>query len=372
MNSKQMGAIFAVAIIAIAAIAGVFIWNENNNSKEDTFKVAYLAKGYYTFHVAFDQGFYDDLGFKVEPVIVGGSGQDAVNAVLSGNATVAATGDAPYVNTLASKGADNFVGLCMYGETTKASAGHKWVTTESCPVKLSPIAGKSATDAEADAAAAAIKAYDGTLKMGLVYGSTTLTTFMKWCTYYGIGYSQDASTTEKIQIKIFETGGDAISALGSGSIDMLGGSNPIPTNAIEKVKGAYIWGDCKVLGEPSASILCTTMENYDKYTERMEKFLEATYNTNKWISENMDKAVEICQKKSSVTDAATIRDALENAPIEVCWKNVNGALFDAWALTAKLNGFNDMTSDTFKNSCPVADTINAYKTIRDEIPETKA
>ncbi len=372
MDSKKMGAIFAVAVIAIAAIAGVFIWNENNKSSEETFKVAYLAKGYYTFHVAFDQGFYDDLGFKVEPVIVGGSGQDAVNAVLSGDATVAATGDAPYVNTLASKGSDSFVGLCMYAETTKASAGHKWVTTASCPVTLAPIAGKSATDEEADAAAAAIKAYDGTLRMGLVYGSTTLTTFMKWCTYYDIDYAQAPSTSAKIQINIFETGGDAITALGSGDIDMLGGSNPIPTNAIEKVKGAYIWGDCKVLGEPSGSILCTTMDNYNANTEKMEKFVEATYKANKWISENMDEAVKICQEKSSVKDEATIRDALEGAPIEVCWKNINGALFDAWALTAKLNGFDDMTSDVFKKSCPIADTINAYKTIRDEIPETKA
>ena len=174
MDSKQIGAIAAVAIIAVAAIAGVLILNNNQN--EDEFKVAYLEKGYYTFHVAFDKGFYDDLGFKVKPVIVGGSGQDAINAVLAGDATVAATGDAPYVNTLASNGPDKFVGLCMYDETTKASAGHKWVTTSKCPVKLTPIEGKSATDAENDAAAEAIKAYDGTLTVGLVSGSTTLTT----------------------------------------------------------------------------------------------------------------------------------------------------------------------------------------------------
>ena len=369
MNSKQIGAIAAVAIIAVAAIAGVLILNNNQN--EDEFKAAYLEKGYYTFHVAFDKGFYDDLGFKVKPVIVGGSGQDAINAVLAGDATVAATGDAPYVNTLASNGPDKFVGLCMYDETTKASAGHKWVTTSKCPVKLTPIEGKSATDAENDAAAEAIKAYDGTLTVGLVSGSTTLTTFMKWCMHYGIGYSEESGTKEKIQIKKFPTGGEAITALGKGAIDMLGGSNPIPTNAVDKVSGAFIWGDCKVLGEPTALVLCTTKAKYDANVERMEKFVEATYKANKWISENIDEAVKICQTKSSVKDAATIKDALLNSPIEVCWKNINGALFDAWALTAKLNGFENITSETFKNSCPIADKINAYEKIRDEIPETK-
>ena len=118
---------------------------------------------------------------------------------------------------------------------------------------------------------------------------------------------------------------------------MLGGSNPIPTNAVDKVSGAFIWGDCKVLGEPTALVLCTTKAKYDANVERMEKFVEATYKANKWISENIDEAVKICQTKSSVKDAATIKDALLNSPIEVCWKNINGALFDAWALTAKLN-----------------------------------
>ena len=365
MNSKQIAVIAAVVIIAAAAVGGVLIWK--NNQKEDEFSVAYLEKGYYTYHVAFAKGFYDDLGFKVKPVIVGGSGQDAINAVLAGDATVAATGDAPYVNTLA-KNPDDFVGLCMYAETTSASAGHKWVTTPDCPVALAEVAGKSATNTENDNAAAAIKAYDGTLTMGLVYGSTTLTTFMKWCKHYDITYTQKDGESAKIKIKIFETGGDAITALGAKQIDMLGGSDPIPATAKTKVSGAYIWGDCKVLGEPSASVLCTTKANYDKYTDRMEKFVEATYKANKWIAENIDEAVTVCQEKSSVKDADTIKTTLEK-PIEVCWKNINGKLFDAWALTAELNEFTGMTAEKFKSSCPLATTINGYEKIRDEIPE---
>ena len=50
---------------------------------------------------------------------------------------------------------------------------------------------------------------------------------------------------------------------------------------------------------------------------------------------------------------------------------MNGALFHVWAFTVKLNGFENITSEIFKNSCPIADKINAYEKIRDEIPETK-
>ena len=365
MDSKKIAAIAAVVIIAAAAIGGVLIWK--NNQKEETFSVAYLEKGYYTYHVAFAKGFYDDLGFKVEPKIVGGSGQDAINAVLAGDATVAATGDAPYVNTLAKKGGD-FVGLCMYEEKTSASAGHKWVTTPDNPAGLVAIAGSTATTDEANAAAAAIKAYDGMLKVGLVNGSTTMTTFMKWCDKYEIKFSQKESDSPKILIVPFSTGGDAITALGSKSIDMLGGSDPIPANAISKVTGAFIWGDCKVLGEPTASVLCTTKANYDKYADRMEKFVEVTYKANKWIAENIDEAVTICTEKSSVKDAATVKSSLEK-PLEIVWKNINGKLFSAWALTAELNGFDGITAETFKNSCPLASTINGYAKIRDTIPE---
>ena len=67
-----------MAVVVIAAAAGGLWYYNNNKDKGETVSIAYLNLGYYPFMVGFHDGWFDDLPFNVEPVVVNGSGQDAV------------------------------------------------------------------------------------------------------------------------------------------------------------------------------------------------------------------------------------------------------------------------------------------------------
>lgn len=366
MDTKKIAAIVVAAIVIVAGAAIWIIWDKDD---KDTLKVAYLTKGYYPFIVGFDNGMFDDLSFKVEPVIVSGSGQDAVNAVLSRDAHMAATGEAPFVNTLG-KHPDDIIGLAQYTQSSGSAAGHRWIAhpdmigiipamtmdSESIPSNSQAVA-----DAiKAASAAGKGKGTDNMVTIGLVNGSTTLTMFMKWCIMHDITYVQGTGTGADVQIKIFEKGSDIAEALGLGQLDIGGGSDPIPDTLLALPANAngqktYEIGNSSVIKETTFSVLCTTKEYYDKYSEQMIEFLGALKKVNEWMSGNVEDAVSIIAPISGIAEN-TIRNGLTNQGMKVIWDMDH---IESWTLTATING-SSLTKEDFTNSCPHRDIINGW------------
>ena len=114
-----MIAIIAVVIVVAAGVGiGITVMNNNKDNGLDEnveIIIAYLNLGYYPFTVGFQKGMWDDLGFKVKPVVVSGSGNVAVETLLTGGATIAATGDGPFATTFG-KYPNDIVGLCQYSQ----------------------------------------------------------------------------------------------------------------------------------------------------------------------------------------------------------------------------------------------------------------
>ncbi len=140
MDSKKILAIVIAAIVVIGGVTAVIVTNNNNggDKEKETISIAYLNLGYYPFIVGFEKGYFNNLDFNVKPIVVTGSGQDAVNAVLAGDATMAATGDAPFINTLG-KNPETFIGLTQYTQSSGSLAGHIWIANNSLKGSLDAI-----------------------------------------------------------------------------------------------------------------------------------------------------------------------------------------------------------------------------------------
>jgi len=362
MDTKKIAVIVVAAFVVVAGAAAYVMMEKK--SDPDTLKVAYLTKGYFPFIVGFDQGFFDDLSFNCEPLIVTGSGQTAVDAVLRGDAQMAATGEAPFVNTLG-KNPGEIIGLCSYTTSEGSAGGHRWIAVPSMSGKIPSMAldaegeitnGQDVADAMAQVTAAGQgRGDDGKLVIGLIYGSTTLTTFKRWCNLYDITYSEKATDVADVQIKIFDDGATLMAAFGLNTLDLMGASEPYPTQVLDTYAGTYEISNSTVVNITSSSVLCTTKAYYEKYTDQMMEFLEALAEVNEWISNNQDRAAEICAPISGMTESA-IKSSLNSADLSIIWKDHNaGAMVE----TAEFNGY-AITKDDFLASCPHRNIINGW------------
>lgn len=360
MDTRKIAVIVAVAMIAVA---GAAIYVTYDDDSEDTLKVAYLTKGYFPFIVGFERGMFDDLGFKVEPIIVTGSGQDAVNAVLARDAHMAATGDGPFVNTLG-RNPGEIIGLCQYTQSEGYMGGHRWITHPDMAGIIPAIEkNESGKVTNGQAVADAIKAasaegkgngHGGMVTVGLVNGSTTHTMFMKWCKEFSITYTQKDEAAD-IQIKVFSNGGQIIEALAANQLNILGGSEPIPTNALNQVSGSFEIGDSSVIFGSSYSVLCTSKEQYDRHSEKMMKFLEALKEVNEWMEANLDEAARIIAPISGISEDS-VKSSFQKTGHKVVWETDS---LESWVSTADVNGFS-LTEEDFIDACPHRDTINGW------------
>ena len=362
MDTKKIAAIVVAAFVVVAGAAAYVMLEKK--SDPNTLKVAYLTKGYFPFIVGFDQGFFDDLSFNCEPLIVTGSGQTAVDAVLRGDAQMAATGEAPFVNTLGLNPGE-IIGLCSYSTSEGSAGGHRWIAVPSMSGKIPAMDldengditnGQDVADAMAQVTASGQGRGDnGKLSIGLIYGSTTLTTFKRWCNLYDITYSERVADDVDVQIKIFDDGAALMAAFGLNALDLMGASEPYPTQVLDTYAGTYEISNSTVVNITSSSVLCTTKAYYDKYTDQMIEFLEALAKVNKWMEENPDAAAAICAPISGMTESA-IKSSLTTADLSVIWKDHNaGAMVE----TADFNGY-VVTKEDFLASCPHRNLINGW------------
>ena len=379
MDASKLMAIVVVAVVAVAAVGGIAYYNNNKDSgsnEEVELSIAYLNLGYYPFMVGFEKGMFDDLGFKVKPVLVEGSGNVSVEALTSGNATMAATGDGPFSNAYGKYG-DEIVGLCQYTQGSGSLAGHQWIVkndriyealgdkaVSTIAVDENKIVTNSATVASEIKAisAAGEGAKNGKFMISVNNGSTTHNNLMKWCLVNNLTYTTDADASADVFIHAIPSATADILAQALDTSDAVACNsklyNTISNSTALKDKVKKI-SDSSAINEASYSVLCTTKANYEKYGEQMLKVLEKLKEIYAWMDENLDEAAQIISQLNGET-VEQVKSSYNASAHKIVWETDK---LDAWVNTAKINGYT-VTNEQFANSCPekIRTTINGWYT----------
>ena len=376
MESNKMMALLVVAVVVIAGAGGFAIW-KNNKDKDDEeveISIAYLNLGYYPFMIGFEKGFFDDLDFKVKPVLVEGSGNVSVEALTSGAATMAATGDGPFANAFG-KNPDDIIGLCQWTQAFGSLSGHQWIVKTA---KTYPSLGGNAvtsiakdsngiTTNSADVAndiktitAAGEGKQNGKFMISVNQGSTTHTYLMKWCIANNLTYTTDASKSADVYINAIPkataaTFTEILNADGTDAVacnnSIYGSLNTGLGDAIKKIS------DSSAINEASYGVLCTTKANYEKYSEQMLKVLEKLKEIYAWMDENWAESARILADLTNQTEEA-VKKNYDSTARKIVWETDK---LDGWVSTAKIGGYN-VTADQFAKACPdkIKNTINGW------------
>ena len=337
MDSKKMMAILVVAIVAVAA-AGVYVFMSGDDDKEGSLKVVYLNKGgYETFMVAEEKGFYDDLDFNMERLLVTGSGQDAVNALLADDADIAATGEGPVINTLLAH-RDDIVLLASY---TVSIGGQVWVTKEGSGVLT-----EGPTQERADS----MKGKTAVV----IAGSSTESIFKRWCAAFNLEISSTVDPT-KLCLKTVENGAVLLESFGTdASVDILAASQPYPTTAMAQYNAKKI-GDSSDINANSTTILVTTKAKYDEKADMMKDFVTALYETTKYINANKTECIKICSDRigNSVAEETT---AFAGITFSVSYNDV---IIDTLYAAAQAKANNPLTREFIVSVCPLKSYLDS-------------
>ena len=346
MDSKKLLVLVVVAIIAVAAV-GIVIASMNKGD-EGSLKVSYLKKvGYETQMVADEKGFFKEAGINVESVPVTGSGQDAVNLLLSGDVDIAATGEGPVATTL-NKYLDNTVIVCGVNLYT---GGHVWVSKAGT--------GLVAYDKTLDNKAAVLDSFktasgDGAtpLKVGVQKGSTTESEFKGWLKAMGITFNDFADDTPGKYVKLIDLKANTlVSAMATGDIDMLAASQPYPSQALSQITGSFKVGTNADVDSYSIAVYITTKAVYDEKKGLIEKFIKGLDLASKWMADpaHEEECVNICAKVIGGADAKnTVQAAYDISEWKVAWSD---KMANTLYKTCQKKGFTSITEEICSNKC---------------------
>ena len=351
MESKTM--MIAIGVCAVLLVAGVgayFFLQED----ETDLKVAYLDKGgYEALLVAQSKGYFNDINCNVELSPNTGSGQNCVERLLAGDVDIAATGDGPLINALVSADYKDIVkvvcsiGYTMNSHTFVARAGSGIVNPDTF----------AGTEAEYKAQLKTDLMSSGK-KIGIIAGSTTESTFEKWCKSY-LGMTDAEYTTFKGSNLSYITNGDnLVMALQANTIDAMAASNPYPVAALG-IDGTYKIGSSDDIGVKGTMVLVTTQAIYDEKADAMKKFVKAMKNATDFMSDsaNIDECVDICLKKinwglaNADNNKKAQKDALINAAFFTAYDDV---VIDMISANGASKG---LAKATVAAACPLKDYL---------------
>ena len=346
MDSKKILVLVVVAIVAVAA-AGIVIASMNKGD-EGSLKVSYLKKvGYETQMIGDEKGFFKEAGINVESIPVTGSGQDAVNLLLSGDVDIAATGEGPVATTL-NKYLDNTVIVCGVNLYT---GGHVWVSK--------PGTGLVAYDKTLKNKEAVLDSFktasdDGAspLKVGVQKGSTTESEFKGWLKAMGITFNDYADETPGKYVRLIDLkAGTLVSAMATGDIDMLAASQPYPSQALSQISGSFKVGTNADVDSYSVAVYITTKDVYDQKKGLIEKFIKGLDLASKWMADpaNKEECVNICADIIGGADAKnTVQSAYEISEWKVAWSD---KMANTLYKTCQKKGFTSITEEICSDKC---------------------
>ena len=357
MDSKKIFAICVAVIFVVAAIVVVVVVNNNNNNGGGNpevvgeLSVSYLKKsGYETQMVADQKNFFADFGLKVSSVAVTGSGQDAVNLMLSGEVDIASTGEGPVANTIHNY-PENTVIVCG---TNRSTGGQVWVSSSGT--------GLVAYDKTKDNKAEVLNSFkeassNGTdpVKVGVQQGATTESEFKSWMKAMGIPFSDFESTTEGAYVKLVNLKANTlVSALATGSIDMMAASQPYPSQALKQVAGSFKVGSNEDINSYGLNMYITTKAIYNEKRDLIERFIRGLDKASDYMIDNEEECVTICAKVIDPTGDGsgyidTVQAEFDIANWGVKWSDeMANTLFK----TCQKKSYTEITEAMCKDLCP--------------------
>ena len=362
MKTNVIVAIFAASILVVAG-AAAYIYFEGQDD-EDTLYVAYPAVGYSVFHVGFNMGFFDDLSFKVKPVLItNGSGVDAVESLLAGDVQMAAASGTPFINAMGTN-PGKMVGLTAF-ETyppSGSSANIQLVAhpafDEKIPARVTDESGK-ATNGEA--VATAIKtlsannqgANGGKIVIAIQKGASPNTYFNEWIKELNLVKGVDFELMEVAELEALTWGFTAANR----SIDIVVHHMPLTDQLV--ALGGFFIGDSSIVNLWGSSILCTTTAFYDRYHDQMIEFLEALSKASDWMCANEANATEAATLINTISglDVNLVKTGLMTRDNRIMWKDNN---IDGMYPIAVGNGYEDITWNAIRDSCPHRAIMNSW------------
>ncbi|HOK28613.1 MAG TPA: ABC transporter substrate-binding protein, partial [Methanomassiliicoccaceae archaeon] len=241
----------------------------------------------------------------------------------------AATGEGPAVNAIEAYGEDIVV-LCSFAVRTAAQV---WVAQGSLIGEKIVVEGKTPQEI-------ADQLKDSKLKAGVIEGSSTERLFKRWLDEFEVSYSTDDSA----DIRLVYLTGSTLVQFATGDIDLLAGSQPYPSTAIENANGVQI-GSSADIGVYSSSVLITTKDVYEKKTDMIKEFVAAVKKSTDYVEDHLEECIDICA--DTIGWSKTVQaEVFANSEPRV---EFNDRIVDIMFAAAK----EGVTRETIADACPL-------------------
>ncbi len=275
MNTKTMVGIVMVGMLLVAG-AAVLIPLLN----EDRVTVAFTDKSNYeTLIIAKEKGWLEEAGIRHLHVMGGVGAMEAIN---TGSADMAATGDGPAVNALSRNDNVKIVARFIGGEGMHRFIAHTDIQE---PADL------------------------GGKKVGLQWGSSTHGAFLRWLADNDVQVN-GANENNASKVTIVPLSPNLLhTAMNSGQIDAMAGSEPWAINT-ERVMGTAVHeiGNSSGQGSTFPITLFATQRIIDRNPDAVQTMIDILVRSNQFIMDNWDDAMQTLYPFTGVANA-TEQDA---------------------------------------------------------------
>jgi aliphatic sulfonates family ABC transporter substrate-binding protein len=250
-----------IVLLAVSWVAG---------DDQTAIRVAYVQKIHYApTIIAVKQGYFEDEGVKVKPVILAaGTGIVAAEALISGSAEAAVMGDAPAIYAAASGKPVKIV--ACYGGGEKM---HRIIAGKNSGIReTKDLTGKT---------------------VAVNFGSSTHGALMLYLKKNGLDLSL---------VKIMNlNSSDMPEALATGQIDAVAGSEPIPSIVEMGAPGSYELAMLSGLGNSYPLLLLVSAELAADNPKAVSALVRATAKAVRLINEDPQRASEIIARATGAT-----------------------------------------------------------------------
>ncbi len=284
------------ATLTLGAVAGCTAPQSAPAAKDYApLSVAYLNKASYEDIIVGDhQGYFKEAGPEVTLNPVTGSGQQSVEALLSGAADIAATGQGPVGDAIKQHGED----IVVLAGSNCSTGGQVWVAGPQMTGDAAVIPYDANTGNEQEVKASfesSAAALGGTVKLGVQKGSTTESELKSWLKKFDIGFN-DFGEQGAAPITLVDVKANVLpTTLATGTdIDMMAASQPYPDTALAQVEGAYKVGSNADIGSYNVSCLITTKSVFAEKEDSIKAFLIADQKACDFMNAQPEEAVKIC------------------------------------------------------------------------------
>lgn len=257
------------AVLCLTVIVSLFCGTKGFADDKKPVRVCYPNKAQYApFILAKQLNLWDKSGVEVKDVVLSGGGIDAAEAIMAGEADVAAMGDVPALIVLARDEQFKIIARYMIGEHM-----HRMV-----------VSGKSNIKQPSDLIGKKIAVQAGT------------------STHGGLLLYLKKNDMDKKDVTIVPLSPQFFpEAMQRGEIDAVVGSEPWPQNVLDKNPGSYQLTTLAGLGNNYPHVVIAREDFVKTHSEELKAVLKAVGEAEKMLVENPKVSAEIMAKSTGRT-----------------------------------------------------------------------